>query len=323
MPTTFAGPGVVAVTGQIAGGSPPPWTGSKQSQPWTHRPKRTRRGISGPPSTIPAVVPGDGWAYAMAAEPMGVAGSPGLEPSGPFALPPLPSVVKFFLRSMDVIPSNYIERFDLTTALILFRPDGLASVSNRAAATVQEAVDLGSAGAGLTSNPTISGSTGSTVQANPDLGWVCGLGVQRHGWWQGPRDFLGAGFAGGRTVEPGQQQRGTWAGRALTGGEIPMDMLLSDPKISSHNDTIVLQQVPELISVGNSSVALIGTLWSVPKESRAEPAVAVDASGSQWRQSRRRPHRRRGPFLSSAWMRRSNGAARRPHHHLLGQRAAE
>ena len=78
------------------------------------------------------------------------------------------------------------------------------------------------------------------------------------------------------SVEPGQHA-------SLTGGEIPMDMLLSDPKISNDNDTIVLQQVPELISVGNSSVALIGTLWSVPKESRAEPAVAVDASGSQAR----------------------------------------
>ena len=89
VPTTFAGPGVVAVTGQIAG-----WLAASMDRieaiaAVDASTQADQTGISGPPSTIPAVVPGDGWAYAMAAEPMGVAGSPGLEPSGPFALPPL------------------------------------------------------------------------------------------------------------------------------------------------------------------------------------------------------------------------------------------
>ncbi len=60
----------------------------------------------------------------------------------------------------------------------------------------------------------------------------------------------------------------------ITAGEIPVDILLSDPGSSSQDASMGLQQVVELIPAEDSALALVATLWSLPS---GAPSRASDS----------------------------------------------
>src|SRR5262249_25026556 len=68
---------------------------------------------------------------------------------------------------------------------------------------------------------------------------------------------------------------------SITAGEIPLDILLTDPEFSTQDVSIGLQQIAELIPVEDSSLALAATLWTVPSDTQAEPAEASAPSGER------------------------------------------
>jgi hypothetical protein len=68
---------------------------------------------------------------------------------------------------------------------------------------------------------------------------------------------------------------------SITAGEIPLDILLSDPGASTQDVSIGLQQIAELIPVEDSSLALVATLWTVPSDTQAAPAEESDLSGER------------------------------------------
>src|SRR5262249_29704968 len=65
---------------------------------------------------------------------------------------------------------------------------------------------------------------------------------------------------------------------SITAGEIPLDVLLSDPGMSTQGVPIALQQFAELIPLEDSSLALVATLWTVPSDPPEEPADESDPS---------------------------------------------
>jgi hypothetical protein len=201
--------------------------------------------IHGPPATV---------------ESSGDPGSTGPDPNTPPVPPLLLSLGKFFLRNIDTIYSNYVEHSDNTSGAEASRPDriapnGLASVSESTAATVQEAQDIGWVGTGWTSL-VMAGGRGPALSQGSDLqgGEVQSLG--------------------GSPEEPAPPA-------SITAGEIPLDILLSDPESSTQDVSIGLQQIAELIPIEDSSLALVATLWTVPSGSRAEPADGEDPSGER------------------------------------------
>jgi hypothetical protein len=68
---------------------------------------------------------------------------------------------------------------------------------------------------------------------------------------------------------------------SITAGEIPLDILLRDPELSTQDGSTSLRQIAELIPDDDSSLALVATLWTVPTDSRAEPAAEGEPSSGE------------------------------------------
>jgi hypothetical protein len=68
---------------------------------------------------------------------------------------------------------------------------------------------------------------------------------------------------------------------SITAGEIPLEILLSDPELSTQDVSIGLQETAELIPIEDSPLALLATLWTVPSDTQAEPTEESDPSGER------------------------------------------
>jgi hypothetical protein len=243
-------------------------------------------------AAVPAIVPGNGLVYVKAQESWGDPGSAGADPN----VPPVPHILfslgKFFLNNIDMIYSNYIASFDITSGLKAFRPDGIQSVSESTAAPVQEAQGIGWTGAGWMSNRpdgiAPSGLASSFEGAAAAVQEAQGIGWTGAGWMsnvmaggRGPTLFQGPAFQGGAEQSPDSSPVEPAPPASITAGEIPLDILLSDPEPSTQNVSISLQQVAELIPIEDSSLALVATLWTMTSDSRAEAADADEPSGER------------------------------------------
>jgi hypothetical protein len=214
--------------------------------------------VYGPPPMASISIRGEVAAYLKAGESSDDPGPPGPDPN---ALPvplPLVSLGKFFFVNLNLIYNNYVGYLDNTSGLIASRPDGfgtdgVASISDATAATVQEAQDAGGIGAGWMPVPT-AGARGPAVS-------------------QGPTSQGGA-F---RSADSSPEDPAPPA--SITAGEVPLDILLSDPEISAQGISAGVQQIAELIPIEASSLALVATLHSLPPESRSEPSDGEDRSG--------------------------------------------
>jgi hypothetical protein len=230
-----------------------------------------RASIYGPPPTASSLVTGVGGAYVQA-EFSGVPGSPWADPDAPPAPPILVSLGRFVLSNINIIYGNYVDHFDNTSGSMVSPPDGttpngLASVSDSAAATIQEAQDNGWAGVGGMSYAITGGSEPALSQGPASRTGGSGPALP-----QGPAsrsdELQGLGSSPEDPVRPA----------SITAGEIPLDILLSNPGMSPQGVPIGLQQIAELIPLEESSLALVATLWTVPSDPRAEPAVESDPS---------------------------------------------
>jgi hypothetical protein len=249
--------------------------------------------IYGPPPTVSTFVRGELGPYVKAEDSSGDPGSTGPDPGAPAAPPFLFSLGEFFLTHIDSIYDNYIEHFDITSGSMSYRPDGIApsglASASDSAATVQEAQDMAWVGAGLMSYRPDgiapyglawgSDSTAVTVQEAQDIGWV-GAGLMSYVMAGGKGPALSQRLAsqGGGEQSPDSSPEEPVAPASITAGEIPLDILLSDPELSTQDVSISLQQIAELIPDDDSSLALVATLWTVPMDSRAELAALDDPS---------------------------------------------
>jgi hypothetical protein len=213
--------------------------------------------ISGLPSALSIFTLGEGGEFAQAGGYPGDPGSSGPNLNAPPVPPILMSLGKFFLRNIDFIYNNYIQYFDNASGSTAsptggIAPDGLASVSDSTATAVQEAQDTGWVGAGWMSN-VIAGARGPSLS-------------------QGPAS------EGGEVRSPDSSPEEPAPPASITAGEIPLDILLSEPASPAQDLSTGLQQIAELIPVEDSSLALVATLWTVPSDSRAELVDEDDPS---------------------------------------------
>jgi hypothetical protein len=166
---------------------------------------------------------------------------------------------QFFLANMSIVYTNFVDHFDSTSDSTAsadddIDADGVAPVSDSTAAAVQGGPALGCFGAGWTSVMTAGGS-GIAV---PEGSSSPGEGVLSTG---GSDD----------QVQPA----------SITAGEIPLDILLSDPVSPTREVSVGLQQYAELIPGAESSLALVATLWSVPSDHRWERSDRGDPSSER------------------------------------------
>jgi hypothetical protein len=252
------GGGISAAVGKIEapaldGGSTPP----------------DKASIYGPPPTASTFISDKGEAYVQA-DFSGDPGSPGADPNARPAPPFLVSLGKFFLININVIFLNYVEHFDDTSGSMASpadgtAPNGLASVSDSTAATVQGAQDNVWAGVGGMSY-VITGRSGPALPQGP---------ASRTGG-SGPALPQGPASRSDELQGPGSSPEDPILPASIAAGAIPLDILLSDPGMSTQGVSIGLQQFAELIPLADSSLALVATLWTVPSDARAEPADESD-----------------------------------------------
>jgi hypothetical protein len=227
--------------------------------------------IYGPPPTTSTFVGDEGVAYVQA-ESWGDPGSPGADGNALPAPPFLVSLGKFFLSNIIIIHTNFVEYLDKPSDSMASPPEGtalegLASVSGSTAARVQEAQDNGWAGVGGMSS-VMTGRSGPALPQGP---------ASRTGR-SGPDLPQGPASRSDELQGPGSSPEDPVPRASITAGEIPLDILLSDPGMSTQGVSIGLQQVAELIPLEDSSLALVATLWTVPSDPRAEPADQTDPS---------------------------------------------
>jgi hypothetical protein len=218
--------------------------------------------IPGPPPTVSISIshPDEVEAYLQAEQSSGDSGFPGPDPDAPPVPPPLIPLGRFFLSNINLIYNTYVDYLDTTSGSTASRPDGsgpdgLALISDATATTVQEAQDIGSVGAGWISYLVAGG--------------------------RGPALSQGAASQGGAFRSSDSSPAEPAPPASITAGEIPLDILLSDPGLSTQDVSVGLQQVAELIPVEDSSLALLATLWSVPSDVPSHPSDDDGPSGER------------------------------------------
>jgi hypothetical protein len=216
--------------------------------------------IDGPPPTV-VVSPldrGEVAAFLQAEGSWGDPGPPGAGPNAPPVPPFLISLGRFFLNNIDSIYDNYMQYVGNTSLSMASRPDGitpdgLGTVSDSAAARAQEAQDAGWFAAGWTAYVMARGRSPALSQ-RPDS-------------------------QGGEVQSPDSSPAEPVAPAAITAGEIPLDVLLSDPELSVEGASAGIQQIAELDPIEESSLALVATLYALPSESGSGPSDDGDPSG--------------------------------------------
>jgi hypothetical protein len=221
-----------------------------------------RASYYGPPPAVSTAGGGEGGLYLIGEASSGDRAALEPNPDAPPVPPGLISLGKFFLRNINIIYTSYVQYFDNVNIpdSLAARPDGialngLAPVSEPTAAAVEEAQDTGWVGAGWTAYLMAGG--------------------------RGPACSQGAASRGGEVQSPDSSPEEPVPPAAITAGEIPLDVLLSDPELSAQGVSVGLQQVAELIPVEDSSLALIATLWSVPTDVPSHPSDDDDPSGER------------------------------------------
>jgi hypothetical protein len=228
--------------------------------------------IDGPPPALSTFLRGEGETSAFGAGGESDSGPLQQNPSAaPIPLGLLP-LGRFFLANVNVIYSNYIEYFNGASDSMAARPDGfapegLASVSGLTVATEPEAQESGWAGAGGMSYA-MTGWGGPAFL--PGLASLTGR--------SGPALSQGSSSRSGEPQGPGSSPEEPVPPASITAGEVPLDILLSDPGSSTQDVSIGLEQMAELIPIEDSSLALVATLWTVPSDSRAEAADEGDTA---------------------------------------------
>jgi hypothetical protein len=216
--------------------------------------------IYGPLPNASTGLRGEVATYVQAEESSGETGPPVTNLNATPAPPFLISLGKFFLNNIDTIYTNYVEYLDDT-------PGSRASPADSPSAD------------GVAPVPD---STAAIVQAGPAFGWF-GVG------WTSAMTTGGSGMAPSQGLSsPGEGALRTEGGAddqvqpaSITAGEIPLDILLSDPVSPTEDVSMGLQQYAELIPGAESSLALIATLWSVPSDPRWEPSDGGDPSSER------------------------------------------
>ena len=219
-----------------------------------------RANIQGPPPAVSTAVLSEEGPYVIGA---GFPDDPGpgeLTPAAPPVPPGLISLGKLLLRNVNLMYDTYLGYYDATSDPMASRsdgssPDGLGPIANDMSDTVQGDPSIESAGAGGTSYATAVGRVPALTQAAFTPGEVASS----------------SGEAPDEPVPPAP----------ITAGEIPMDILLSEPALSSQDATTGLQQVAELIPVEDSSLALVATLWSLPSGAPSRAADGDDPAGDR------------------------------------------
>jgi hypothetical protein len=216
--------------------------------------------VSGSPPKLSTYVHGGGGEYVTIGEhSTGDAAFLEIDPNARMVSPLQIAIVGFSQKS-NAIYYFSAEVFESVSVSTASRPDGvvldgLGPVTDSASATVPEGPAFGWFVVSWTSSMTAGGrgpvlSQGSSAQSE---------------------EALRSDGGSDEPVPPG----------SITAGEIPLDILLSDPEASTQDVTIGLQQIAELIPVEDSSLALVATLWTVPSDTQAEPAEESDPSGAR------------------------------------------
>ena len=219
-----------------------------------------RASIQGPPPAVStAILSGEGPYVTGAGFPYG----PGLGELTPAAPPIPPSLItlgRLLLRNVNLMYNTYLGYYDATSDPMASRsdgssPDGLGPIANGMSDTVQGDPSIESAGVGGMSYATAVGRGPALTQAAFAPG-------------EGPSS---SGEGADEAVLPAP----------ITAGEIPVDILLSEPSLSSQDASMGLQQVAELIPVEDSSLALVATLWSLPSGAPSRASDSDDPEGDR------------------------------------------
>jgi hypothetical protein len=225
-----------------------------------------RSDLSNPPSTtglspaVSTIVGDEGGSYAIGEGSWGDLGPPEPDPDAQPVPPGLISLGKFFLRNINQIFFSYLQSSDSLSQSMSFWPegassDGLGPIADSMSNTGPEDPSIESAGVDGMSYATAVGRGPALTQAAFAPG-------------------EGASTSDGGPDEPVPPA-------PITAGEIPVDILLSDPGLSSQDGSMGLQQVVELIPVEDSSLALVATLWSLPSGPSSRPSDGDDPPGER------------------------------------------
>jgi hypothetical protein len=192
----------------------------------------------------------------------------GFDPGGPLDpdpdMPPVPPVLvslgRFILRNMNAIYANYLAYFDTMPDLSAsitdgLSPNGLGPIANATLGAVQEDPSTGLAGVGWTSYTPASGRGPALTQTSFTSG------------------------EGSSSTDESPEEPVSPA--SITAGEIPLDVLLSEPALATPDVSVDLPQVVDLIPAEDSSLALVATLWSVSSDPPSEPRDGDEPAGER------------------------------------------
>ncbi|AGA28237.1 hypothetical protein [Singulisphaera acidiphila] len=227
------------------------------------------------------------WVSAAIGQLSALTGGGGSTSNASAAPPFLITLGEFVLSNIDNIYLNSMKYRENASAPMGPRPDGtasngLASIFNLMMAMIRESQDNGWGSVDGMSSVVVGGS--GPVLTRGLASWSDELRSS-----VGNPDEL---FPLGSPEEPfslGHSDESVPLGNldapvptaSITAGEIPLDIVLSDLGLPTQGVSIGLEQMAELIALEDSSLALVGTLWTVPSDSRAEPAHERDPSDEQ------------------------------------------
>ncbi len=219
-----------------------------------------RASIQGPPPAGSTAVLSEEGPYAIGA---GFPDDPGpgeLTLAAPPVPPGLISLGRLLLRNATLMYDTYLGYYDTTPGSMVGGPDGSSPE-----------------GLGPIGDP-----MSDTVQGDPSMGWA-GVGwmTDTTAGGRGPALTQSAFAPGGDAMRSAEDPDEPVPPAPITAGEIPVDILLSDPGLSSQDASMGLQQVVELTSVEDSSLALVATLWSLPSGAPSRPSDGDDPAGER------------------------------------------